>query len=77
MRGEDAPISIGIVFDTSGSMSSNGKREGALEAVTDFIHIANPKDEFFVITAAVKPEEVVPFTNSLESIQSRLMYTAP
>src|SRR5262249_30133633 len=44
---EDAPISLGVIFDMSGSMSS--KIERAREAVTEFFKTANPQDEFFMI----------------------------
>ncbi|MGA7629841.1 MAG: VWA domain-containing protein [Terriglobales bacterium] len=70
---EDAPVSIGVIFDMSGSMSS--KIERAREAVIQFFKTANPQDEFFMITFADKPEEIADFTNSVEDIQARLLYT--
>ena len=70
---EDAPVSIGVIFDMSGSMSS--KIERAREAVIQFFKTANPQDEFFMITFADRPEEIADFTNSVEDIQSRLLYT--
>src|ERR1700741_3882843 len=72
---EDAPVSLGVIFDMSGSMSS--KIERAREAVVEFFKTANPQDEFFMITFADKPEEVSDFTNSIEDIQSKLVYTVP
>src|SRR5271169_1490037 len=72
---EDAPVSIGVVFDMSGSMSS--KIERAREAVVEFFKAANPQDEFFMITFADKPEEVSDFTQSIEDIQGKLVYTVP
>jgi len=72
---EDAPVSIGVVFDMSGSMSS--KIERAREAVIEFFKTANPQDEFFMITFADKPEEVSDFTSSVEDIQGKLVYTVP
>ena len=44
---EDAPISLGVIFDISGSMSS--KIERAREAVNEFFKTANPPEEFFLI----------------------------
>jgi Ca-activated chloride channel homolog len=70
---EDAPVSIGVIFDMSGSMSS--KIERAREAVIQFFKTANPQDEFFMITFADRPEEIADFTNSVEDIQARLLYT--
>jgi Ca-activated chloride channel family protein len=72
---EDAPVSLGVIFDMSGSMSS--KIERAREAVVEFFKTANPMDEFFMITFADKPEEVSDFTNSVEDIQGKLVYTVP
>jgi Ca-activated chloride channel homolog len=72
---EDAPVSIGVIFDVSGSMSS--KIERAREAVIEFFKTANPQDEFFLIAFADKPEEVSDFTSSVEDIQSKLVYTVP
>ena len=72
---EDAPVSLGVIFDMSGSMSS--KIERAREAVLEFFKTANPQDEFFMITFADKPEEVSDFTSSIEDIQGKLVYTVP
>jgi Ca-activated chloride channel family protein len=72
---EDAPVSLGVIFDMSGSMSS--KVERAREAVLEFFKTANPQDEFFMITFADKPEEISDFTQSVEDIQGKLVYTIP
>jgi Ca-activated chloride channel family protein len=72
---EDAPVSIGVIFDMSGSMAS--KIERAREAVVEFFKTANPQDEFFMVTFADKPEEVSDFTSSIEDIQGKLVYTVP
>src|SRR6202165_2448999 len=72
---EDAPVSIGVIFDMSGSMSS--KIDRAREAVGEFFKTANPQDEFFMITFADQPQEVSDFTQSVEDIQGKLIYTVP
>jgi Ca-activated chloride channel family protein len=72
---EDAPVSIGVIFDMSGSMSS--KIERAREAVIEFFKTANTQDEFFMITFADKPEEIADFTSSVDDIQGRLIYSVP
>jgi Ca-activated chloride channel family protein len=72
---EDAPVSIGVIFDMSGSMSS--KIERAREAVVEFFKTANPQDEFFMICFSDQPEEVSDFTQSVEDIQGKLVYTVP
>lgn len=72
---EDAPISLGVIFDVSGSMSD--KIEKAREAVVEFFKTANPQDEFFMITFSDRPELLADFTKSIEDIQGRLVYTVP
>jgi Ca-activated chloride channel family protein len=72
---EDAPVSIGVIFDMSGSM--NSKIERAREAVVEFFKTANPQDEFFMITFADRPEEIADFTSSVDDIQGRLVYAMP
>jgi len=72
---EDAPVSIGVIFDMSGSMSS--KIERAREAVIEFFKTANPQDEFFMIAFSDRPEELSDFTSSVDDIQGRLLYTIP
>ena len=73
--GEDTPVSIGVLFDTSGSMST--KIERAREAVVEFFKAANPQDEFFMIAFEDRPEELSDFTTSVEEIQSRLVFAVP
>jgi Ca-activated chloride channel homolog len=67
---EDAPVSIGIIFDLSGSMTSKLIR--AREAILQFIKTANPQDEFFVIGFNDRPELIEDFTSSVEDVQARL-----
>src|SRR5580658_4577723 len=70
---EDAPLSVGIVFDTSGSMGA--KLQRSRQAVTQFMKTANPQDEFFLIEFNDRPEMVQPFTSETEEIQNRLTFT--
>jgi len=67
---EDAPVSIGIIFDLSGSMSSKLVR--AKDAILQFIKTANPQDEFFVIGFNDRPELIEDFTSSVDDIEARL-----
>jgi len=72
---EDVPISIGVIFDFSGSMSNKvGK---AREAALQFFKTANPQDEFFLVSFNERAELTSAFTNSVEDLQSRMMLTAP
>jgi Ca-activated chloride channel family protein len=72
---EDVPISLGVIFDTSGSMSN--KIEKAREAVVEFFRTANPQDEFFMVSFNDKPELLADFTSSVEDIQAKLVYAEP
>jgi len=70
---EDAPLSIGLVFDASGSMGS--KLQKSRQAAAQLFKTANPEDEFFLIHFNDRPELVVPFTSNTEEIQNRLTFT--
>lgn len=67
---EDAPVSIGIIFDLSGSMTSKVQRARA--AILEFIKTANPQDEFFVIAFNIHPMLLVDFTSSVDAVESQL-----
>jgi len=43
----------------------------------DFFKTANPQDEFFLITFSERPEETSDFTQSIEDLQGRLVFTVP
>jgi Ca-activated chloride channel family protein len=67
---EDAPVSIGIIMDLSGSMTSKLIR--ARDSVLQFMKTANPQDEFFVIGFNDRPELIEDFTSSIDDIEARL-----
>jgi Ca-activated chloride channel homolog len=67
---EDAPVSIGIIFDLSGSMANKVIR--ARDSILQFMHTANPQDEFFVIGFNDRPELIEDFTSSPQDIEARL-----
>jgi Ca-activated chloride channel family protein len=68
---EDVPISIGVIFDLSGSMANKvGK---AKEAALQFFKTANPQDEFFLVSFNEHAELVSAFTSSVEDLQSHLL----
>ena len=70
---EDAPLSIGLVFDCSGSMG--GKLEKSREAAAQFFKTANLEDEFFLVQFNDTADLVEHFTTSLEAIQNHLTFT--
>jgi Ca-activated chloride channel homolog len=70
---EDVPISIGVIFDVSGSMGNKvGK---AREAALQFFKTANTADEFFLVSFNERAELTSEFTSSVEDLQSRMMMT--
>ncbi len=70
---EDVPISIGVIFDLSGSMGN--KIDKARLAALQFFKTANPQDEFFLVGFNDRAQLVSRFTTSVEELQTRLMYT--
>ncbi|MCS6806558.1 MAG: VWA domain-containing protein [Acidobacteriota bacterium] len=72
---EDAPITIGIVFDLSGSMKEKIQR--ARLALSRFIDASHPDDEFFLIGFNERPELLQDFTTSGQQLTSRLMLREP
>jgi Ca-activated chloride channel homolog len=71
----DAPVSMGIIVDTSGSMAD--KIERAREAVKQFCDFSNPQDEFFLITFSDEPRLVHDFTDSPDDLESKLLFAVP
>lgn len=67
---EDAPLSVGIVLDLSGSMIDKLKK--SREAVDQFLRIAQPQDEFFLVEFSNHARLTVPFTSDANEVQDRL-----
>jgi VWFA-related protein len=74
LSSDDMPLSVGIVFDASGSMAN--KLPEARAAVAEFLKAANPDDEFFLVSFNDKAELAAPFTHSAADIQNRLITTS-
>jgi Ca-activated chloride channel homolog len=72
---EDAPISLGVIFDCSGSMAD--KIDQSRQAAVEFFRSANPQDEFFLVTFSDHPELLVDYTSSVDDVQKRLEYALP
>ena len=58
---EDVPVSVGILFDTSGSMVD--KIEEVRDAVIHFIHTTNPADDIFLMRFSAEVYLVQDFTS--------------
>ena len=74
LSSEDVPVSIGLVFDMSGSMSD--KVDKARQAAVEFMRTANPLDQFFLVSFNDRAELTAGFTNSVDELQNRMMFTA-
>ncbi|MES2391782.1 MAG: VWA domain-containing protein [Acidobacteriota bacterium] len=72
---EDGPLSIGIVFDLSGSMG--GKFTRARQALSAFLRTCNPQDEFFVVGFNDRPAVIVDYTSDVEDVDARMVMLRP
>jgi Ca-activated chloride channel family protein len=72
---EDAPISMTVVLDSSGSMATkiDQERAAALELLKD----ANPEDEFSLIAFGNEPRVAVPFSEPAEDVSKVVNSTQP
>jgi Ca-activated chloride channel homolog len=72
---EDAPISLGIVIDTSGSMAS--KWRATKLAIASLLGNLEDDDEIFLVTFADAPQTQVGFTRDAGAVSARLGQLAP
>jgi Ca-activated chloride channel family protein len=72
---EDAPLSVGLVFDASGSMRNKMGRSA--QAVNEFLRTINPEDEFFLIEFNEKPRLSLAFTQNSAEVQKRIVHAKP
>lgn len=63
---EEKPISVGILFDTSGSMVD--KIDDVQDAVKHFVHLINPEDDIFLLRFSSYVKLVVDFTADRKKI---------
>jgi Ca-activated chloride channel family protein len=69
---EDEPVAVGLVFDTSGSMSGSEREERA--AANEFFKTANPEDEFALVEFDSAPRLVVPVTPDPAKVTYQLLF---
>ena len=72
----DLPLSVGIVFDVSGSMSEK-KIVRAREALATFIQISHPDDEFFLIGFNSQPQLLLDRTRDSDAVIKKLLLVEP
>ena len=68
---EDTPVSLGLVFDTSGSMSST--LHVARSAASTFLKTGNPDDEYFLVEFNDRPQIAQNFTTDVGRLQRHLI----
>jgi Ca-activated chloride channel family protein len=70
---QDIPVSIGVVFDTSGSMRSVlGLAKSVLK---EFLIDSNPEDEAFLYSVSSRPQKDGGFTKDFNSLVDRMSFT--
>ncbi len=72
---EDTPVSLGVVFDASGSME--GKLDQSRRAVSQFLRTAVQGDEFFAIEFSSAPRMLCDFTSDTGQIEKSLAGIKP
>ena len=70
---DDEPVAVGLVFDTSGSMSDKLSRSRM--AAREFFRISNPEDEFFLVEFDNAPRLRVPLTSDTGTIENELIFS--
>jgi len=70
---DDAPLSIGLVFDASGSMRN--KLHKSSEAAAALFRTANREDEFFLVEFNERPRLAIPFTSDSDELYNHIVRT--
>ena len=72
---QDAPLSVGVIFDSSKSMDS--KLDKSREAITQLMKTSMAGDEYFLVEFNDKPRVLTEFTPEAHDIESALMTIQP
>ena len=72
---EDAPLSLAIVLDTSGSMHAKWSR--ALDMLASFCDNLAPGDELFLVTVERRPKLLTDYTSDCAEMRNGLLLTQP
>jgi Ca-activated chloride channel family protein len=70
---DDAPLSVGLVFDSSGSMSNKIRKSASAAAA--FFKTANASDEFFLVEFGERPKLVTPFTPDSDEVYQKIAHS--
>ena len=69
---EDVALSLGIIFDISGSMKD--KASVARDAAATFLRTGSPEDEYFLVAFNSSPEVLQNFTTDISRLQNQLIF---
>lgn len=72
---DDAPCSVGLVLDISGSMQQT--LTAAKEIVQAFLGPANPKDEFLLLTVSTQPAAMPAFVTDTAALEQSIGFAQP
>jgi Ca-activated chloride channel family protein len=72
----DAPVSVGILFDVSGSMSGD-KIKKARTALERFVNLSHPSDEYFLIAFNDRAELLLDRTRDGDAVLRKLTFVKP
>lgn len=72
---EDAPISIGVIFDVSGSMK--GRMDRSYAAMRRFFEVGHDRDEYFLVTFNNGAKLTQDFTTDSKMITNSLFMVEP
>lgn len=70
---EDAPVSLGVVFDVSGSMGGD-KIAKAREAIAKFIDTSHSRDEYFLIGFNNRAQLLLDHTRDSDALLDKLTF---
>lgn len=70
---DDAALSVGLVFDSSGSMSNKIRKSA--NAAAAFFKTANTGDEFFLVAFGERPKLLTPFTSDSDEVYRKIART--
>jgi len=67
---DDAPVSVGVLLDISGSMKY--KMAKASQAAAEIFQFAGPGDEFFLVEFNARPKVTIPFTPDWGEVAAKI-----
>jgi len=74
---ESAPISVGIIFDISGSMKDNANIKKAKSAIARFLEYGKSTDEYLLITFNQSTKLVRDFSQKTSTLQNDIVFQKP